>query len=210
MLPMPKEMQVRLAQADRLWLFLDYDGTLADFAPTPEQVNSDPELVDLLGRLDAHPRVRVSVVSGRRMSHIQQLVPLPGLLLAGTYGVELQLPGGERVDRLDYDALRPALAALKPRWEKLIAGRQGFFLEDKGWTLALHARFADASEAEWVLAGAQRHAARRDRPGLSGASPPDGRTQIPGGQSPAGGQGPDGRPSPEPISLAWGASHLFG
>ena len=32
----------RLAQAERLWLFLDYDDTLADFAPTPEHVNSDP------------------------------------------------------------------------------------------------------------------------------------------------------------------------
>ena len=62
--------------------------------------------------------------------------------------------------RLDYDALRPALAGLKPRWESLIAGRQGFFLEDKGWTLALHARFADESEADRVLAEAQDHAAK--------------------------------------------------
>jgi trehalose-phosphatase len=158
--PMPEDMQQRLARADRLWLFLDYDGTLADFAPTPEHINPEPELVDLLGRLAAHPRIRVSVVSGRRLSHIQQLVPVPGILLAGTYGVELQMPGGERVDRLEYDVIRPALAGLKPLWADHIAGRQGFFLEDKGWSLALHGRFADKNEAERVLAQARRNAAK--------------------------------------------------
>ena len=61
-----------------------------------------------------------------------------------------------RIDRLDYDSLRPTLEALKPRWAALIAGRQGFFLEDKGWALALHARFAAEDEAERVLAGARR------------------------------------------------------
>jgi trehalose 6-phosphate phosphatase len=154
----PKEMTRRLVQAERLWLFLDYDGTLADFAPTPEHVNPDPELVDLLTRLAEDPRIRVAVVSGRRLKHVQQLVPVPGILLAGTYGVELQLPGGERVDRPEYDVIRPTLGALKAQWANLIAGRQGFFLEDKGWALALHARFAVENETERVLAEARRSA----------------------------------------------------
>jgi trehalose 6-phosphate phosphatase len=156
----PEGIERRLAQAERLWLFLDYDGTLAEFAPTPEHILPDPELTDLLARLAKQPRLRVSVVSGRRLRHIQQLVPLPGILLAGTYGVELQMPGGERIDRLDFDDLRPTLDAVKPHWEALIAGRQGFFLEDKGWTLALHARFAEACEAERVLAEASRLAVK--------------------------------------------------
>jgi trehalose-phosphatase len=154
-----EELRQRLVQAERLWLFLDYDGTLADFAPTPEHILPDPELLDLLAGLAGDPNIRVAVVSGRRLSHIQQLVPLPGILLAGTYGVELQMPRGERLDRLDYDDLRPALADLKPKWEELIADRQGFFLEDKGWTLALHARFAATNEADRVLAAARRQAA---------------------------------------------------
>jgi len=151
-----RQVQERLARAERLWLFLDYDGTLADFAPTPEHVTPDPVLVDLIARLVHQPRFRVAVVSGRRLSHVQELVPVPGVLLAGTYGVELQTPDGVRVDRLDYDSLRPTLAALEPRWADLIAGRQGFFLEDKGWALALHARFAAEDEAGRVLADARR------------------------------------------------------
>ena len=145
----------RLAQARRLWLFLDYDGTLADFAPTPEYVVPDPELVDLLTRLAHNPRFRVAVVSGRRLAHVQKLVPVPGILLAGTYGIELQTPDGKRVDRLDYQVIRPVLDELKPQWAGLIAGRGGFFLEDKGWALALHACFAGEDDAEQVLGAAR-------------------------------------------------------
>jgi trehalose-phosphatase len=154
MAPLPQHLSQRLAAADRLWLFLDYDGTLADFAPTPEHVQPDPDLVALINRLAQHPRFHVAVVSGRRLSHVQKLVPVPGVLLAGTYGVELQTPEGERVDRLDYHRLRPVLDALKPEWAALIGEREGFFLEDKGWALALHARFAARDEADVVLSAA--------------------------------------------------------
>jgi trehalose 6-phosphate phosphatase len=98
------------------------------------------------------------VISGRRLSHVQELIPVPGVLLAGTYGVELQMESGDRLDRVPYQTIRPPLDVLKPRWAALIAGREGFFLEDKGWALALHARFATDGDAEAVLGRARRAA----------------------------------------------------
>jgi trehalose-phosphatase len=113
------------------------------------------------------PRLRIAVVSGRRLSHVQRLVPVPGILLAGTYGIELLTPEGERIDRLEYDTIRPTLETLKPQWTDLVAGRKGFFLEDKGWALALHARFADAHESDRILAEARRMAAEASGPAAS-------------------------------------------
>jgi trehalose-phosphatase len=152
----PADVTERIAQAERIRLFLDYDGTLADFAPTPEHVNPDPELVALLTKLARDTHIRLAIVSGRRLSHVQRLVPVPGILLAGTYGIELQTPEGRWIDRLDYGLLRPMLDALKPRWQELLAGRDAIFLEDKRWALALHARFADEEDTEEVLAAARR------------------------------------------------------
>jgi trehalose 6-phosphate phosphatase len=147
-----------------LWLFLDYDGTLADFAPTPDHILPDPALIALLERLSQRPGLRVSVVSGRRLAHIQKLLPIPGLLLAGSYGLELCTPQGECQYPLDYDDVRPTLEAIKPHWQALLEGRQGFYLEDKGWSLALHARFAADEEADQVLESAlpiiEAHASR--------------------------------------------------
>jgi trehalose 6-phosphate phosphatase len=98
--------------------------------------------------------MRAAVLSGRTLSQIQQLLPVPNILLAGTYGVELQTFDGEIVQRAERSVIRPALEQIKPIWQQLIAARTGFFIEDKGWTLALHARFANASEADRVLADA--------------------------------------------------------
>lgn len=148
----------RLAQAERLRLFLDYDGTLAGFAPTPDHVFPDEEVVALLTRLVEHPDLLVSVISGRRLSHVRALAPVKGILLAGSYGLELLTPGGEQINRLEYGQVRPVLEKLKPHWEALLAGREGFYLEDKGWTLAIHARFAAGQEAGEVLARARRMA----------------------------------------------------
>jgi trehalose-phosphatase len=158
MLCAPDLVNKRLAQADRLWLFLDYDGTLADFAPTPEHVDLDLEVIDVLTRLVQRRDIRVAVVSGRQLGQIRLLLPVPGVLLAGTYGIELQTPGGRRIERISSDIIRPVLDDLKPRWERLIAGREGFFLEDKYWALALHARFADDDQANIVLENARRMA----------------------------------------------------
>jgi trehalose-phosphatase len=149
----------QLTQAERLWAFLDYDGTLADFAPTPEHVTPDPAVIDLITLLAQHSRIRVAVISGRRLSHVEALLPVPGILLAGTYGVELKTPEGERIGRAGFETIRPSLEKLRPRWLHLIEGRQGFFLEDKSWALALHARFAAEDEAEKVLSAAHGLAA---------------------------------------------------
>lgn len=145
------ELTARLAQAERIRLFLDYDGTLAEFAPTPDDILPDEEVISLLTGLAAHPRVRLAVVSGRRLSHVLDLLPVPGILLAGTYGVEMRLPEGEQAEQASYDEIRPTLERIKPRWAALLAGRQGFYLEDKGWAIGIHGRWADDAEADEVL-----------------------------------------------------------
>lgn len=146
------ELSAWALQAQHVWLFLDYDGTLADFAPSPDYIQPDPVIIGLLEQLSRKPNIHITILSGRRLDHIRLLLPVSGIFLAGTYGIELLTPSGETIQRLEYDAIRPALETIKPQWAQIIDGRSGFFLEDKGWALALHARFADDQEAEEVIA----------------------------------------------------------
>jgi trehalose-phosphatase len=143
-------------RARRLWMFLDYDGTLADFAPTPDHIEPDPALIRLLEDLVKRAATQVTILSGRRLGHVRQLLPVRGLFLAGTYGVELLTPEGETIHRVDHQEIRSPLEMTKHQWQQLLTGRKGFYLEDKGWAIALHARFAEESEAEQVLTQARQ------------------------------------------------------
>jgi trehalose 6-phosphate phosphatase len=158
-LPGAAELGQRLSAGARLWLFLDYDGTLAEFAPTPDTLLPDAELAGLLVRLASFPEVlRVVIMSGRRLSHIRALLPVAGILLAGTYGIEFQTWQGEQVRLLSFETARPFLDQVKKAWAELIDGQVGFYLEDKGYALAIHARLAEEKEAQTVLAQARRSA----------------------------------------------------
>lgn len=146
-----KKVLQQIQDAAKFRLFLDYDGTLAEFATTPDEIHPDPELINLLWKLQEDRRFRIAVISGRRLSHIRTLVPIPGILLAGTYGIEVLDPFGERIDRVECEAIRPTLERIKPRWQELIQDHPEFYLEDKGWSLALHAKFVDQEIAEGTL-----------------------------------------------------------
>jgi len=153
-----EELNCWVAACSRLWLFLDYDGTLADFSASPDRVNLQPEIVALVRQLSCNPRLRVTIISGRKMEAIRDLLPLSVIFLAGVYGVEILAPPGELIYREEYGLIRPFLDKLKPLWETLVTGQTGFFLEDKNWSLALHALAAEVDLARPVLMSARRTA----------------------------------------------------
>lgn len=83
------ELSEWITAAEHLWLFLDYDGTLAAFTRTPDIISPNPRIIELVRRLAGSSRVRLAIVSGRCMRDLQVLLPVPGIFLAGTYGIEI-------------------------------------------------------------------------------------------------------------------------
>lgn len=130
-------------------LFLDFDGTLVEIAPTPARVQVMRDLPTLLaavaGRLDG----AVAVVSGRSVDDLARLLhPFRGPL-AGLHGLERRARDGV-VSRPEPDGV---LARARALLADFAAVRPALLLEDKGAALALHYRQAPD------LAGACREAA---------------------------------------------------
>ncbi len=139
----------------RLWLFLDYDGTLVPYAATPDGAVPDSELLDLLTRIGNRPRLRTVILSGRPLLSLQKMLHVPGILLAGLYGIEIEMPGQGVTRRVDPAGVRKVVEDVKAAWGRLIDGRRGYLVEDKGMSVALHSRLADPSEAGEILPQAQ-------------------------------------------------------
>ncbi len=138
-----------------LTLFLDYDGTLVPIARTPEEALPDESLPGLLGSLSKISSVRTLILSGRPLASLRTILPVPGLALAGVYGAEILMDGKLIVRGASVRESLPMLVEVKKEWSRLIHGRDGFMLEDKGRALALHARWAETDEADSVLTSAR-------------------------------------------------------
>ena len=117
--------------------FLDVDGTLIDIADTPDAVQVDTGLLDLIARLHLASGGAVALVSGRSISDLEQHLGMQRLPLAGQHGLERRDTSG----RLWIHTAPPAAkCAIKKALAPVLARHPGLLLEDKGLTLALHYR----------------------------------------------------------------------
>jgi len=120
--------------------FLDFDGTLVDFAATPDTIEVPGELASLLAALAAEHNGALAIVTGRALPDIDRhLAPLrlPTAALHGTVRRNLagQLYGGP--DAVDF-VKRTSM--VRERIDVWLAAHPGLLLEDKGLALAVHFR----------------------------------------------------------------------
>ena len=124
-------------------LFLDLDGTLLEFAPTPDAVQVDTKLPALLLKLHAALNGAVALVSGRPLAAIDTLFGLPQLAAVGQHGAEIRIPG-EPVQRATIEPHALDGARTLARTHPAIAN--GVRIEDKGVALAFHYREMPGAE----------------------------------------------------------------
>jgi trehalose-phosphatase len=132
----------RAAPASSALLF-DVDGVLAPIATRPELAAVPPSRREALAALRDRYRL-VGCVSGRPMSALRALVPVPGLALAANHGMEIDRGSGAQLaDGVEAWLMRMAEVA-----RSLVAPAEadGGWVEDKGATLALHWRGAPDPE----------------------------------------------------------------
>lgn len=119
-------------------LLLDYDGTLAPFRIDRDQAFPYPGVREILEEIMTNSRIRLIIISGRRLDDLQRLLDLhPVPELWGSHGGERRLPDGTYhkapLGRDAAQALEEAARWMNNRgWEK--------FMERKPLGLALHWR----------------------------------------------------------------------
>lgn len=150
----PAWMRPFLEEPARSGVFLDFDGTISDIAPTPQGARLHPRAAEILPRLAR--RYPLCVMSGRRVGDVASLVGLPHTYYVGVHGMEWR----EEEAVIDPEVL-PHLPTLDRAREEISAalGRMpGVVLEDKMLSLTLHYR-QDPQQGEKAEALAERLAA---------------------------------------------------
>jgi trehalose 6-phosphate phosphatase len=117
--------------------FLDIDGTLVDFADSPNAVTLPAMLPSLVDALYESSGGAVALITGRSIADADRLFARRRLPMAGQHGHERRSASGV-VTRHEVSpkALDPARHTLNA----VVHRHPGMLLEDKGLTLALHYR----------------------------------------------------------------------
>lgn len=122
-------------------LFFDFDGTLADIAPTPGQARARPRTLACLREL-ARRGAALAIVSGRSVESIDALLKPLRLAVAGVHGAQRR-DGSGRLHR----HRGPDLGAATAQVLAFCRDRPGLCCEIKPGALTLHYRQAPAQAA---------------------------------------------------------------
>ncbi|WP_128892354.1 trehalose-phosphatase [Erythrobacter sp. HKB08] len=135
-LPPPPDFAA-LRESERVALFLDFDGTLVEIAPTPDSIAVPDDLSlrleDLARRLDG----RLAVVSGRSPEDLAGHTGRMAVAIAGSHGIARQRPDGSTLG----NSAEGIPEELRGRIER-IAGEVGADIERKTHGMAIHYRSA--------------------------------------------------------------------
>jgi trehalose-phosphatase len=127
-------------------LFLDFDGTLAEFSVDPAAVRLTPSRQALLQSIGARADLSLGIVTGRRITDVRERSGAgPAVFYAGLHGLEIDGPGLRFVHNAASLAA-PTLGVLEKELKAAIQGLPGVFVEDKGLSLVLHTRGASRAD----------------------------------------------------------------
>src|SRR5437667_345376 len=142
-----------------LALLLDFDGTLAPIAPSPELAVLPDPVRETLRRLAGRRDVLVAVISGRSLDDIRRRVAVDGFVYAGNHGLEMATHG--LVWTLpEAESTREAIAQICRRLRERLERVTGVLVEDKGLTASVHYRQTPLPQVEEVRMAVLEEAAR--------------------------------------------------
>ncbi|RAK06324.1 trehalose 6-phosphate phosphatase [Halanaerobium saccharolyticum] len=138
-----------LARVENIFLFLDYDGTLAPFKVDPLSAFALPEAESSLKKLEKSQKYHLSLVSGRKLSELKKMIDLNRCHYAGSHGLEIEMSFTKGViyphQKQELDVLsRKNYQKSREKYSKL----DGVRVEDKGFGLALHFESENEQSAE--------------------------------------------------------------
>lgn len=122
---------------DRLAIFLDFDGTLADIVEHPDDVRLPADMIDALDRLSQRTSGAVAVVTGRPIEQIDHLLSPLVLPVAGVHGMARRTFDG-KLHTTRYDP--EILAQVQARLMRLHTRHEDTMVETKPASVAFHYR----------------------------------------------------------------------
>ena len=136
------EVEGRLKKESKIFLMLDYDGTIVPIAEKPELAILNPKVRLLLKNIVLRSgKFKVAIVSGRSIKDLKSFLGLKGIYYVGVHGLTVEGPNLKFTHR-EAVRVKPFIVKAYRDLAESLKGVSGVFVEDKGFTVAVHYRLA--------------------------------------------------------------------
>jgi len=136
------KLQGEYQQASDRLLLLDYDGTLVSLQKKPGQVRPDREVLQILSLLNADPKNKVVVISGRDRDYLFGWLSETGVDMVAEHGTWIYKSAQGKWSLLERDLSDDWKANVYPILETFTNRTPGSLIEEKSYALAWHYRQA--------------------------------------------------------------------
>lgn len=140
-----------IPRAKKLFICLDFDGTLAPFRRAPGDARLSEQKREILRKLAVRRDYRVAVVSGRGLKDIEDKISVPAVMYAADHGFFIK-SGGKVFQPFSSPAVRGVMKDFHKEAGMAVGGVRGIVLENKGITLSVHYRCVPKNQVPGVKA----------------------------------------------------------
>ncbi|MCA1791898.1 MAG: trehalose-phosphatase, partial [Thioalkalivibrio sp.] len=127
-------------------VFLDYDGTLTPIVEDHTKAFLADDMRATVAALAR--RCTVVIVSGRDLARLRELIALDSVWLAGSHGFEIAAPEGVIQGLEKGERFLPDLDELEVTLEDRLSGIDGYSLERKKFSIAVHYRGVASADVD--------------------------------------------------------------
>ncbi|XP_009630861.1 probable trehalose-phosphate phosphatase 6 [Nicotiana tomentosiformis] len=149
------EQMMSIAKGRKIVIFLDYDGTLSDIVPNPEEAFMTDKMRTVLR--EVANRFPTAIISGRRREKVQDFVQLNNVYYAGSHGLDIEAPLNQTTNFDDMDnevvVLHQPAKEFLPEKHKVLnllsertKGIKGVNIEDNKFCISVHYRHVHAKD----------------------------------------------------------------
>lgn len=138
-----------LRGAERIALFLDFDGTLVPIQEDPAKCVMPSYIKRQLEEIAVSGRCSIFILSGRSLSDIEKKVGVRGIYYGGNHGLLISGPNIEYIHPGVISA-KPIIDSVRRRLEKEIEDIEGAWIEKKKFTFTLHYRTVEKEDTRSV------------------------------------------------------------
>jgi len=139
---------IERAKGKKLFIVLDYDGTLTPIVDRPDMAVMSEEMRDTVKKIAS--KRTVAVISGRDLEDVRNLVQIDNIIYAGSHGFDISSMEGEQKGFQMGTDILPDLEKAEAKLREKLGSIKGSLVERKKFSIAVHYRMVEKPETAEV------------------------------------------------------------